>query len=143
MADFLTEEQIAEFKKAFILVDKDEDGIITARELSLVLQYLGHNITEEEALNQVDGVTIDFPSFLCLLAMKMRDGDREEDLVEPFRKFDLDGTGFISLAELRYVLADLGEKLTDEEVDEITREADPNNDGHINYEDFVRAMLTK
>ena len=49
--------------------------------------------------------------------------------------FDLDGNGFISAAELRHVMTNLGEKLTDEEVDEMIREADVDGDGQINYEE--------
>ena len=48
--------------------------------------------------------------------------------------FDKDGNGFISAAELRHVMTNLGEKLTDEEVDEMVREADIDGDGQINYE---------
>ena len=36
MADQLTEEQIAEFKEAFSLFDKDGDGTITTKELGTV-----------------------------------------------------------------------------------------------------------
>ena len=50
------------------------------------------------------------------------------------RVFDKDGNGFISAAELRHVMTNLGEKLTDEEVDEMIREADIDGDGQINYE---------
>lgn len=46
--------------------------------------------------------------------------------------FDKDGNGFISAAELRHVMTNLGEKLTDEEVDEMIREADIDGDGQIN-----------
>ena len=48
--------------------------------------------------------------------------------------FDKDGNGYISAAELRHVMTNLGEKLTDEEVDEMIREADVDGDGQINYE---------
>ena len=48
--------------------------------------------------------------------------------------FSQDGNGFISAAELRHVMTNLGEKLTDEEVDEMIREADIDGDGQVNYE---------
>ena len=43
----------------------------------------------------------------------------------------------------RHVMTNLGEKLTEEEVDEMIREADIDGDGHINYEEFVRMMMAK
>jgi len=48
-----------------------------------------------------------------------------------FQVFDKDGNGFISAAELRHVMTNLGEKLTDEEVDEMIREADIDGDGQV------------
>ena len=41
MADQLTHEQIAEFKDAFSLFDKDGDGTITTKELGTVMRSLG------------------------------------------------------------------------------------------------------
>ena len=64
----------------------------------------------------------------------MKDTDSEEEIKEAFRVFDKDGNGFISAAELRHVMTNLGEKLTDEEVDEMIREADVDGDGQVNYE---------
>ena len=40
-------------------------------------------------------------------------------------------------------MTNLGEKLTDEEVDEMIREADIDGDGQINYEEFVKVMMAK
>merc|ERR1719359_2225544 len=96
-------------------------------------------------INEVDADgngTIDFPEFLSLMARKMKDTDTEEELIEAFKVFDRDGNGFISAAELRHVMTNLGEKLTDEEVDEMNREADVDGDGQINYEEFVKMMMT-
>merc|ERR1712164_62009 len=87
--------------------------------------------------------TIDFPEFLSLMARKMKDTDTEEELIEAFKVFDRDGNGFISAAELRHLMTNLGEKLTDEEVDEMIREADVDGDGQINYEEFVKMMMAK
>ena len=84
MADNLTEEQIAEFKEAFSLFDKDGDGTITTKELGTVMRSLGQNPTEAELqdmINEVDADgngTIDFPEFLSLMARKMKDTDTEE-----------------------------------------------------------------
>jgi len=52
MADQLTEEQIAEFKEAFSLFDKDGDGTITTKELGTVMRSLGQNPTEAEKLSE-------------------------------------------------------------------------------------------
>eukprot|EP00960_Hanusia_phi_P067471 766638-Hanusia_phi.AAC.9 len=131
--DQLTEEQIAEFKEAFSLFDKDGDGTITTKELGTVMRSLGQNPTEAELqdmINEVDADgngTIDFPEFLTLMARKMKDTDSEEEILEAFKVFDKDGNGFISAAELRHV-------------DEMIREADidgATGDGQINYEEFV------
>lgn len=47
--------------------------------------------------------------------------------------FDKDGNGTIDIKELRKVLTSIGEKLSDEEVDTLFREADKNKDGKIQY----------
>uniref|UniRef100_A0A8C5AQI0 EF-hand domain-containing protein n=1 Tax=Gadus morhua TaxID=8049 RepID=A0A8C5AQI0_GADMO len=110
-----------EFKEAFSLFDKDGDGTITTKELGTVMRSLGQNPTEAELqdmINEVDADgngTIDFPEFLTMMARKMKDTDSEEEIREAFRVFDKDGNGYISAAELRHVMTNLGEKLTDEE----------------------------
>jgi len=47
-----------------------------------------------------------------------------DEIKEALKVFDKDGNGFISAAEVWHVMTNLGEKLTDEEVDEMVREAD-------------------
>ncbi|KAK1441811.1 EF-hand like protein [Babesia gibsoni] len=149
MADQLSEEQIAEFKEAFSLFDRDGDGSITTKELGTVMRSLGQNPTEAELADMIAEIdasgtgAIDFPEFLILMARKMKEGDTEEELVQAFKVFDRDGNGFISAQELRHVMTNLGEKLTNEEVEEMLREADVDGDGKINYEEFVKLMISK
>ncbi|XP_012440358.1 calmodulin [Gossypium raimondii] len=147
MVDQLTDEQIAEFKEAFSLFDKDGDGCITTKELGTVMRSLGQNPTEAELQGMINEVgadqngTIDFPEFLNLIARKMKDTESEEELKEAFKVFDKDQNGFISATDLRHAMTNLGEILTDEEVDEMIHEADTDGDGQVNYEEFVRMMM--
>ncbi|KIL90559.1 calmodulin [Fusarium avenaceum] len=149
VADSLTEEQVSEFKEAFSLFDKDGDGQITTKELGTVMRSLGQNPSESELqdmINEVDADnngTIDFPEFLTMMARKMKDTDSEEEIREAFKVFDRDNNGFISAAELRHVMTSIGEKLTDDEVDEMIREADQDGDGRIDYNEFVQLMMQK
>ncbi|TGO85386.1 hypothetical protein BPOR_0401g00030 [Botrytis porri] len=159
-ADSLTEEQVSEFKEAFSLFDKNGDGSrttliygstgqITSKELGTVMRSLGQNPSESELqdmINEVDADnngTIDFPEFLTMMARKMKDTDSEEEIREAFKVFDRDNNGFISAAELRHVMTSIGEKLTDDEVDEMIREADQDGDGRIDYNEFVQLMMQK
>ncbi|KAB2014640.1 hypothetical protein ES319_D09G240500v1 [Gossypium barbadense] len=148
MGDILTQEQIVEFKEAFNFFDKDGDGCITVEELATVIKSLDQNPSEEELqdmINEVDADgngTIEFSEFLNLMARKMQETDAEEELKEAFRVFDKDLNGYISASELRNVMMNLGEKLSDEEVEQMIKEADLDGDGQVNYDEFVKMMTT-
>ena len=145
----LTEEQVAEFKEVFSLIDKNADGAITIKELGAVMQSMGQSPTEEELQEMIDEVdangngTIEFSEFLDKMAGKMAYSPSEKDIYDAFRVFDKDSNGFISPAELRYVMTKMGQELTDEEVDQMIQEADLDGDGHVNYREFVKMMTAK
>lgn len=56
------------------------------------------------------------------------------DIIQHFRVFDKNNDGLISSTELRHVMTNLGEKLSEEEVDDMIKEADLDGDGMVNYE---------
>merc|ERR1712167_456772 len=87
--------------------------------------------------------TIDFNEFCALMEKKGSAGDSEEEMKEAFKTFDKDGNGFISAAELKDVMEKLGEKLTDDELDEMIRECDVNGDGMVDYNEFCTMMSAK
>ena len=69
-----------------------------------------------------------------MMAKRMRDTDTEEEIKEAFLIFDKDQDGYLTARELRQVMLNLGEKMTDEEIIEMIKEADLDGDGKLNYE---------
>ncbi|KAF4346178.1 hypothetical protein G4B88_026695 [Cannabis sativa] len=120
---------------------------ITIDELGIAIRSLDQHPTEDELqsmINEVDldgNGTIELGEFLDLMARKMKETEAEDELREAFKVFDKDQDGYISPTELRHVMINLGERLKDEELDQMIREADLDGDGLINYEEFVRMML--
>eukprot|EP01115_Flamella_aegyptia_P011039 TRINITY_DN50336_c0_g1_i1.p1 TRINITY_DN50336_c0_g1~~TRINITY_DN50336_c0_g1_i1.p1 ORF type:complete len:155 (-),score=61.57 TRINITY_DN50336_c0_g1_i1:201-665(-) len=147
MAEELTEEQIKEMNDVFSLFDKDGDGSITTKELGTVMRSLHQNPTEADLRDIITEVdvngdgTIDFPEFLQMMKHRMKDQDSESDIREAFKVFDKDLDGRISVAELRHVMTNLGEKLSDAEVDEMLREANIDDEGFVKYQEFVDMMI--
>jgi calmodulin len=59
MADKLTADQVAEFKEAFALFDKDGDGTIDIKELGTVMRSLGQTPTDAELRDMINEVDTD------------------------------------------------------------------------------------
>uniref|UniRef100_A0A6N2LEX7 EF-hand domain-containing protein n=2 Tax=Salix TaxID=40685 RepID=A0A6N2LEX7_SALVM len=145
MADSLSEEQIAEFREAFFMIDRDADGFITMEELATTVQSLDGRPTKEvqEMIRDVDlegNGTMDFEEFLIVMGRKQKENVAEE-LQEAFKVFDRNQDGYISANELRQVMMNLGERLTEEEAEQMIREADVDGDGLVSYEEFARMMM--
>ena len=60
--------------------------------------------------------TIDFNEFLTMMTQKMSEKDSKEEIMKAFKLFDDDETGKISFKNLKRVAKELGENLTDEEL---------------------------
>ena len=83
---------------------------------------------------------IEFNAFLELMTVKMAERDPREEMLKAFRLFDEDDTCRISFKNLKRVAKELGENMTDDEIQEMIDEADRDGDGEINEEEFVRIM---
>ena len=62
--------------------------------------------------------------------------------MESFRVFDTDRSGTILISELRYFLRTYGVAMSEEEVEELLKESEP-EDGYVKYEKFIDKMLDK
>lgn len=145
MSQFSAEE-ISDFQEAFGLFDRDSDGYVSSDEVGVVIRSLGGIVTDAEIKELVQQFEekngmIDFGDFLALMATVMVKKESSDELLEAFKVFDRDGNGFISAAELRHVMMNLGEKLSEDDVDEMIREADVASTGQVDYTEFVK-MIT-
>jgi len=142
----LTEEQKQEIREAFDLFDSDGSGTIDAKELKVAMRALGFEPKKEEIKKMISDIdkdgsgTIDFNEFLQMMTSKMSEKDSKEEILKAFRLFDDDNSGKISFKNLKRVAKELGENLTDEELQEMIDEADRDGDGEINEGEFLRVM---
>merc|ERR1712185_196813 len=83
--------------------------------------------------------TIEYEEFLKMMTHKILNRDPKDEIIKVFRLFD-DETGKISFKNLKRVAQELGENMTDEELQEMIDEADRDGDGKVNEEEFFRIM---
>jgi len=144
--DDLTEEQLLRLQAAFSLFDGNGDGQMDIKEMRIIFNSLGQYPSEEKLEDIMDTIdtdgsaTISFEEFKHIMYQYVRQMEADQEIKEAFKVFDKNGNGFISAAELRDGLNSFGEKLTDEDVEELVKEADQDLDGKLNYEEFYKIM---
>ncbi|XP_072045775.1 myosin regulatory light polypeptide 9-like [Amphiura filiformis] len=133
--------QIQEFKEAFNMIDQNRDGFVDKEDLHDMLASLGKNPTEgylDDMMSMAPG-PINFTMFLTLFGEKLNGTDPEDVILNAFACFDEENVGHINEDNLRELLTTMGDRFTEEEVDEMFREA-PIKKGHFNYREFVRIL---
>ena len=77
------------------------------------------------------------------MTARMSDKDTREDINKVFRLFDEDNTGFVTIKNLRRVAKELGENISEEELQEMIERADSNADQQVTADDFYNIMTKK
>uniref|UniRef100_A0A8D0H817 Calglandulin n=1 Tax=Sphenodon punctatus TaxID=8508 RepID=A0A8D0H817_SPHPU len=145
-AKFLSQDQINEFKECFSLYDKKHKGKIRAGDLITVMRCLGSSPTPAETERHLhthkigNNAELDFSTFLTIMYRQMQQEDPKNEILLAMTMADKQKTGFITVAELRAKLTKLGEKLSEEEVDDLLKEANVGHNGIVKYEDLVHAI---
>lgn len=133
--------QIQEFKEAFNMIDQNRDGFIDKEDLHDMLASLGKDPAEcylDEMMNAAPG-PINFTMFLTMFGEKLNGTDPEDVIKNAFACFDEGGNGFIPEDRLRELLTTMGDRFTDDEVDEMFRDA-PIKKGNFDYIEFTRIL---
>ncbi|KRY82091.1 putative myosin regulatory light chain [Trichinella pseudospiralis] len=133
--------QIQEFKEAFNMIDQNRDGFIDKEDLHDMFASLGKDVSDDvldSMINESPG-TINFTVFLTLFGEKMTGTDPEEVIRNAFQCFDEEGTGYIEEGYLRELLTTMGDRYTNEQVDELFKDA-PIKNSLFNYIEFARML---
>ena len=156
----LTEDQKAEIREAFDLFDTNKTGCVDYRELKVSMRALGFDVKKAEVVELMkrydrnDTGSIQWEDYYEILSEKYLNRDPIEEIIKAFKLFDDEGTGKITLKNLRRVARELGENLSDEELQAMIDEFDKDQDGAsmsflfylivwfslVNQEEFISIM---
>ena len=138
-----------EIKSIFEKYDSNKDGFVNSSELANIIKSINTDVSDEELLELLQEIDlevngeINFEKFVSIVNRREYDVDTEEELLNAFKIFDKEGNGLINLDELKHIMLKVGKNLSESEIDEMLKEADIDMDGFINYEEFIRSILTK
>lgn len=128
-------------KQAFeVLSKRNHNRGLSFRDAGSVIRAAGYSPSNSELKRLIDtkfGATYSHQLFdlktieeLCVDLKKRSEGDVHDSL----RCFDYERNGFVSAQELKYFLTTRGEKLSDEEIDEMFRDLDIDQQGMLSIE---------
>ena len=144
-------------RKEFLLLDTDGDGSISTEEIFNVLKAMQgkFKLTDRaiktiiKEIDQDGNGTVDVEEYMQNMKNKTNKDIIHRALVQrssirkQFQKYDADGSGFITIDEMKEVLkATSNLDFSEYQINKLMEDDDVNNDGKINYEEFV-VMMTK
>lgn len=148
----LSQQHTKDIKEAFDLFDIAGTGTIEGKELRVALRALGFNPTREEIDVIIGGTSnqgrIDFHEFLDIIVDKVSEPDTPEDIERAFAMIDIEGKGVITKESLQKVIAQIGEDLSEEEIEKMIsvakkgkeKEKKDKKNLEVNFTEFVNIM---
>ncbi|XP_033642422.1 caltractin-like [Asterias rubens] len=143
----LTPHEIRDLKTVFDAF-ADSDGMIKADAVRNTMRALGFKLTKQQARAMVADMdldrsgTIDFSEFLEFIIDRQGTArDVFAEIQQGFRMFDYEGTGRITLDNLKKACKEAGVKFTEQELRDMIEEADRNGDNEVDLQEFTNVML--
>ncbi|GAA5936207.1 centrin [Sporobolomyces koalae] len=148
----LSRDQQSEVQEAFELFDLDKDSRLDYHEFKVALRALGFDLKKAEVLKlmrersnhqqsreETSGqLTIDLDNFSQVAEELILSRDPLDEIRRAFRLFDEENSGKISFRNLKKIARELGENLTDDELQAMIEEFDLDQDGEISEQEFIK-----
>jgi len=83
---------------------------------------------------------IRFAKLKEVMEERLKEVDTFEDLIEMFKRLDKDGDGFIPTPEFKQYMRNMGMMMTQEQLDELMKEADGKNEGKVDIEELCTRL---
>jgi len=132
------------YREAFQLFDKRGNGRVDRGALGDLLRACGQNPTLAEIADLERGVGNDFDFETFSKILNRPGGFREpfdiEEYIRGFQVFDKDRSGFVGKGQIKYILTNLGEKMSEEEVDELFKSTIDASNNEVDYREFVKTI---
>jgi myosin regulatory light chain 12 len=134
--------QIQEFKEAFNMIDANKDQLIDQADLAEIYASLGKNPSDKELDDMIKMAPgpINFTMFLTMFGEKLMGTDPEDVIKNAFQCFDDNGDGKINDDYLRELLTTMGDRFTDDQVDQLFHDAPISSSGDFNYVEFTKQL---
>ena len=155
--EHLSKEKITQYRNEFLLLDTDGDGSVSTRELADVLRTMRvkFKLTEGDIRKIIKEIDVDGNGSISVdeYMNNMKDKTNKDaihraliqrsSIRKEFHKYDADGSGYITKDELKQVLKKKSKiDFSEYQIQELLEDADMDDNGKIDYEEFV-VMMTK
>uniref|UniRef100_A0A0B6XZK5 EF-hand domain-containing protein n=1 Tax=Arion vulgaris TaxID=1028688 RepID=A0A0B6XZK5_9EUPU len=133
--------------EAFELFDSDGDKQLLASEAISAIRALGHVLTDSDMKNYLHkvgvdssrGGRVDLPKFKQLhSSLPTQNYSRQLD--DALKTVDKDGGGFIMATELKHLLTNMGDRLSEADFSILLEELDIDSDGRVQFKEFIRLL---
>ena len=146
-----TNEELAEYREIFNLVDRDGGGSISTSEFQQLMDTLGIKTSEEELQNIIMEIDadcsgeIDFTEFVAVMSRRATPSYSSKEIIRAFKVFETGDlpAGYVKIDDLMEALTTYGENtLSEDSARKLLKPLDQNRSGIVKYKEFINMIMS-
>ena len=144
--EIIPEEILTDMKNVFSVFDMQSTSCVEIKHLRTIMRALDFDLEPAEleiVRKQIDpeesGV-IKFQNLKLVMEDKLKDKDTPEDMMAELKHLDRDKDERIPVPEFKQYMANMGSKMTNEQIEELMKEVDTRGDGYIYIDEMAQRL---